>query len=233
MWIFNSPKNYMEMIEKISKSTFVVLLFLLYALTCINEEFLSFLKKISFGAEYKFIGITLNLALFYLPLLMGIFEHMFKIHDKISDLFGIRKRYDKNCIVLEILKYIEVDNNINSLSDKQIKNIMSIVFYRYASSTNPIIDTHYIYLALNEWCWYWIVLDTTDLILFIGGIFLFFNLNWINFWFILSVLTLLFILMHLLKLQVKQYSKSEVYLIFQDKKRKENIKKEIGDALSS
>lgn len=171
-------------------------MFMLYTLTCINEEFLSFLTQISFGVKYEFFGIKLNLALFYLPLLMGLLEHMFKIPDKLSSLFGIRRRYDKKVMVAEIMKSARSIVNLNELNIKQINRIMSIAFYKYASSTKLKIDTHYIYLALNEWCWYWIVLDTTILIFIVGAaVFLFLNLRWMNLIFLLAILVILFLLM--------------------------------------
>lgn len=45
--------------------------------------------------------------------------------------------------------------NSNSLNE-EIKNH----FYFFASSTVPKIDSHYINLALNSLCWYWIIWDS-------------------------------------------------------------------------
>jgi len=221
------------MVEKISKSIFIILLFFLYLLTCINKEFSIFLKYLSFDIEYEFIGIKFNLALFYLPLLLAILEHMFTIHDKISYLLGIRKRYDKKVIVGDILIHVGLDKYKNIIIESQIKKIMSIAFYKYASSTNPVIDTHYIYLTLNVWCWYWIVLDITILFCIISGIFILLKWSLMNFLFIFIIYIILLFLLNLLKQQVKQYSKHEVIEIFNDAKRKEEITKEIENALSN
>ena len=104
MWIFKSPNDYSEMVEKIAKSSFVISLVLLYILSCANEDYYAFLSGISFGGEYEFAKIKINLATLYLPLLIGILEHMFKLHDKTSTLLGIRTRYDKKYIIIPILK---------------------------------------------------------------------------------------------------------------------------------
>ena len=79
MWIFSTPKTYSEMVEKISKSVFALSLFGFYVLSCANEDFRLFLESISFGAKYEVFGIKLNLALFYIPLCVGMAEHIFKI----------------------------------------------------------------------------------------------------------------------------------------------------------
>lgn len=229
MWIFNTPQNYSEMIEKIAKSTFIISLFLLYFLTCANEEFNSFMKQLSFEVEYEFVGIRLNLALLYLPLFVGIAEHMFKIHDKISTLIGIRNRYDKNVIAKKILKNCDI--NVETLDKSTVKMILSKAFYKYVSSTNPIIDRHYINLTLNEWCWYWITLDTFILFLITGIIFLIIKWSLINFLIVLIICLFLLLIMKLIKLQAKKYTNEEINFIFSDNKRVSEIKKELQDAL--
>lgn len=232
MWIFDSPKNYSEMVEKIAKSTFVISLFLLYFLTCMNSEFNSFMTQISFNVEYEFIGIKLNLALLYLPLLIGIAEHIFKLHDKISTLFGIRNRYDKYVIAAKILIICKIKRNIKTLDLHEVKVILSKAFYKYASSSNPVIDQHYINLAINEWCWYWIVLDTTALFLIIGILFLVIKWSWFNLLVILAIFSFLLLTMRFIKLQAEVYTKEEIRVIFSDKEREDEIKKELKDALS-
>ena len=68
-------------------------LFGFYVLSCANEDFRLFLESISFGAKYEVFGIKLNLALFYIPLCVGMAEHIFKIHDKLASLLRIRFNY--------------------------------------------------------------------------------------------------------------------------------------------
>jgi hypothetical protein len=230
VWIFDSPENYTEMIQKISKSTFFVLIIMLYVLSQINNEFSEFLKSISFGGIYEFAGIKINLATLYLPLVMGVFEHMFKIHDKLSDLLGIRRKYDRNIIVAEFLKTAKNTISIKSVTGKQVRSIMSSAFYRYASSTNPIIDRHYILLALNEWCWFWIVLDTTLLLVCVSIPFLVSSFNASSVVFILITLGTLSLLMLLILLQVKSYTLHEIEAILSDDDRKKII---IGDVESA
>lgn len=232
MWLFSSPTNYNEMVEKISKSLFVIVAVLLYALTCINDDFNQTLRALSFGAEYEIFGLKLNLALLYFPLLMGIFEHMFKLHDLLSDLFKIRKRYDKTIIVSTIIKKAQYDYQISELDDKKVNLIMSKCFYEYASSTNPKIDTHSISLALNEWCWFWILLDTLLAVVITGIVFLFLNWAWVNLLFLIICILILLMFMFFVMIFIKKYTDQEITAIFSDDNRVNQIRENIGHALS-
>ncbi len=230
MWIFNTPENYTEMIEKISKSVSFILFFMLYIFCQINANFSNLLKTFSFGAIYNFAGIELNLAIIYLPLAMGILEHMFKIHDVISRMLRIRKQYDRKVIVYGILSATGICYD-KVISNAQVGKIMSFAFYKYASSTSPVIDKHYITLALNEWCWFWIVLDTAVLVLCVSIPFLIINYNIRNFIFIICIHCFMAILLFLIYKQTKVYTKKEIQAILSDSDRKEKIKEEINNAL--
>ena len=229
MWIFDTPKTYSEMVEKISKSVFILSLFVLYILSCANNDFCMFLESISFGASYEAFGIKLNLALFYLPLLIGIGEHIFKIHDLISSLFGIRDHYDREIIVKEFLKRTNSKRNLKELSKKKIASIMSKTFYKYVSSTNPIIDSHSIILTLNEWCWFWIVLDSMLIMFLVGIVFLFVKWSWANALLFLGLLVCLLILLLLIMRRTIKYTKQEIAAIWNDEKRKEEISNALQD----
>lgn len=223
MWIFSSPKNYSEMVEKISKCSFVVSVLLLYILSCSNKDFANFLFKISFGIKYEFIGVRLTLAGVVLPLSIGIIEHIFKLHDKISTILKIRKRYDKSIIISSLLKQLGLEKNIVKLNDNNVAKLMSSCFYKYASSTAPVIDNHNILLALNEWCWFWIILDTEVLLLITGCAFLLIQFSWCNALYILVLVIIIAILNFLIKQQCSVYTKAEIKDILRDENRKKEI----------
>jgi hypothetical protein len=48
------------------------------------------------------------------------------------------------------------------------------VFYKYASSSpgKAVIERHYITLALDQWCWYWILLELSALVFLLSVVFL-------------------------------------------------------------
>lgn len=223
MWIFSTPKTYSEMVEKISKSVFALSLFGFYVLSCANEDFRLFLESISFGAKYEVFGIKLNLALFYIPLCVGMAEHIFKIHDKLASLLRIRFNYDKKVIVNGFLERAKIERDLKSLDQKATNAIMSQVFYKYASSTNPVIDSHSIILTLNEWCWYWILLDSTLILLLVGIAFLVIKWSWTNLALLLVALIVLSVIRWLIKRQTIKYTRLEIAEIWRSEERQKEI----------
>ena len=232
MWIFSSPKNYTEMVEKISKSTFVLSIFLLYILYCTNDQFADALNRLSFGIQYKFIGIQFCLAGFYLPLLIGLIEHIFKIHDKISELLKIRYKYDTYVIINNMAKKCDICLNINNINKSNCKKIMGKIFYKYASSTKPEIDEHNILLALNEWCWFWIILDTTILFLITSIWFLIVNYSCCNLLTVICILFVLLLSLWAIKKQAERYTKAEINEILSKPSRKKEIEEELRKCIT-
>lgn len=105
----------------------------------------------------------------------AIASRIIKLHNVVSDVFGIRRRFD----VERILLPLAVGTGVK-LSNTQIKelyrkrhDLMGNAFYYYASSTpeKAKIDSHYITLALDQWCWYWILVEANVVALITASIF--------------------------------------------------------------
>lgn len=233
MWLFESIENYGKMVEKISKTVFVFSLLVLYYVSCVFNEFKLFMEMISFGATYEIFGVELNIALFYLPIIMGLLEHIFKIHDKVSDLFKIRNNYDKYIIINGFIKATHAKVGIKKIEDKIISKLMAKTFYEYASSTNPKIDRHSINMALNEWCWFWIVLDTGLLLSILSVIFLVLNWSWSHFFIVFIGFLFFNFFLLLIIVQTIKYTNDEISAILSDEGRSKEIKKVIEDALQN
>ncbi len=231
MWLFSNPKDYNEMIEKISKSVFFITLFLVFMFSSSNKDFSDFLKSISFGVEYDFNGIKISIALFYIPFIIAILENIFKFHDKISDFFGIRKNFDRKIIVNEFLILLSLDKKVQDMDENTIKTIMSNAFYEYASSTLPKIDSHCIFLSLGSWCWFWIFMDTLVVSIVIGILFLIKNPTCLHVRTFIIVILVISIFMFNIWNQSKKYAKYEVKAILY--KYKEKVEKSIKDALQN
>ena len=108
---------------------------------------------------------------------------------------------------------------------------MSKTFYEYASSTAPKIDSHSITLALNEWCWFWIALDTGVLLSILGVWFFIYNLCWINL-LRLVVCGLIFLgFLGLILIQTIHYSKEEINAILSKKENAIEVKRILENAL--
>lgn len=168
MWIFENPKTYPEMCTKIAKSFFVISFIELFIFAQISKDFAILLEKLSFDAKIVIPGInlTIYLSYIYLPLTLAIMENIFKLHDRFGALLRIRKRNAKRVIFKEYLKEL----NISGYSKKEYKeaysknrslqNAIGKHFYYYVSYSEPKIDKHEVYMALDAWTWFWIFLDT-------------------------------------------------------------------------
>jgi hypothetical protein len=113
----------------------------------------------SWGPIGKVVGIiphhgVLNLSGLVIAFIVAALTHMFHFHDLISDVFGIRRRFDRKTILIPLAK--RVGSAITK--DKEAKiaqrrdELMHSVFYKYASSraNNPLVDKHDIEHALNQ-----------------------------------------------------------------------------------
>jgi len=173
--IFSTVGDYPKMLNKIALCTLIVSIAAIWFLRTQFPAFDSHLKPlnlpISVGA-----GINVPLATFALALMFAFIARVIKLHDRLSDVFGIRQRFD----VSEILFPLALGAGASITTDqirslkKQRESLMYKSFYAYASSTpgKAVIDSHYITMALDQWCWYWVVLETTFIVFVLAITFL-------------------------------------------------------------
>lgn len=174
---FKAVGDYPKMLNKIALSTFagaILAVWLLrYELPALDNP----LKPLSLQIQVAG-GFSLPFGTLLPAFVVAALSRIFKLHDRISDVFHIRQRFD----VSEILFPMAIGSGA-SLTGNQIRAIkrnresresmMYEVFYKYASSTpgKAVIDSHYITLALDQWSWYWIVLEQTFLAVVLAGTF--------------------------------------------------------------
>src|SRR5687768_6516384 len=67
------------------------------------------------------LGNQLSLLVVLIPFGLAVFCRIIKLHDRISDAFGIRKRYDIQHILIPMLDKvgIPVDQRLNGISKKK------------------------------------------------------------------------------------------------------------------
>ncbi len=159
---FKAVDDYPKMLNKIALATFTGAILAIWLLRYEVPALDNLLKPLSVPIKV-FGDVNLPLGTILPALVVAALSRMFKLHDRISDIFRIRQRFD----VGEILFPMAIASGA-SLSENQIRAIkknrvsmMYKVFYKYASSTpgKAVIDSHYITMALDQWCWYWIVLE--------------------------------------------------------------------------
>jgi hypothetical protein len=232
MWLFESPQNYSQMLKKVAWSTFFIVLIALFILAQCVDSFAEFMKRISFNMEYEIDGIKLYTAYFYIPFIFAILENIFKLHDRISDIFRIRYRFDKFVIINRFLHRCKMEQNINKINKRNREEIMYKVFYEYASSTKPVIDPHLICMALGAWRWYWIINATVAITGLIGIIMLIMNFSFHKLIVILGIILVLYIFSFMIKhFQCKSYAIKEVDTILNDEERLNAICRYLTNAL--
>lgn len=234
MWLFSNPKSYPEMLKKIAWTMFFFVFIGLIMLSSFWADFSDLMSRISLGLEYEQNNIKFYISYLYIPLVFALFENIFKLHDRISDLFGIRYRFDKNIIIHSFLKHLKMENKIDLVNRKNRDTIMGDIFYKYAGYADPKIDPHLIYMALGAWSWYWILIDTTLVSFFLGIIYLIFNWSWGAFFIFGGVIIILYLISFFLKhTQCVTYAKQEVESILEQSNAKIEINNYIRNTLST
>jgi hypothetical protein len=92
-----------------------------------------------------------------------LFTVVFKLHDRVADLFRIRERFDLQEILIPLAGGVGIPINLERLEKlrKNRKTYMRACFYRFASSTDPKIDQNLIISALDKWSFFWVVVELT------------------------------------------------------------------------
>lgn len=226
MWFFDNPKSYPEMLKKIAWTMFFIVLIALFLFSNISRPFSKFMESISFNMKYQKDGINLYIAYLYIPFIFALLENILKMHDRISDLLGIRYRFDTKVIIFHSLLKLNIGDKFNKVSRINRNEIMSNIFYKYAGYAKPEIDPHLVYMALGTWCWYWIFLDTILVTFVIGIMLLIYNFSWqIVFAFSMIVVLLGCISFCIKHFQCTSYANKEVDAILNDKIRNTEVKK--------
>ena len=122
----------------------------------------------SWGPIGKVVGIVphhevLNLSGVVIAFAVAALTHMFQFHDRISDVLGIRRGFDRKSILVPLSQRVGsvVNKNKKAKIGKCRNELMRAVFYKYASSAsdNPLVDKHDIEHALNAWSWFWVCVE--------------------------------------------------------------------------
>ena len=160
----STTRNYAEVLKKLASFAFYET-YLITLLLRSNPRLDAFFTGIkSWGPIGKLVGTiphhdALNLSGIIIAFAVAVLTHTFQFHDRISDVLGIRRRFDCKSIL------IPLSQRVGSVvtKDKQAKiaqhrdELMHAVFYKYASgrADHPLVDKHDIEHALNAWSWFW------------------------------------------------------------------------------
>lgn len=185
-------------------------------------------KEILEGATIKVPGtdITAPLGVLLIACALAILSRVIKLHDRLSDLLGIRKRFDHYSILQPMAAAAGVALTLDQQDRLRERRdqLMVDTFYRYASSSpgKAAIEQHAITMALDQWCWYWIVLELCLVILITAVVFAAFRQwHWTALGLSICLPTIWFL--NKLKEQCERYARDEIRQILQDDNRKNQV----------
>ncbi|MBM7330730.1 hypothetical protein JS562_48065 [Agrobacterium sp. S2] len=163
-----APKDYNDLLKKLASFAF----YWTYAITLTlreNQSVDSFFNEIeSWGTIGKVVSIiphydALNISGFFIAFAVAVLTHTFRLHDRISDVFGIRRRFDCKHILMPLAERVgsPIPNEKRTALVENRDKLMRAVFYKYASSRaqNPLVDRHDIEHALSAWSWFWVFVE--------------------------------------------------------------------------
>lgn len=166
--IFISSSDYDKMRQKLASFVFYeifIATWLLRQTKAVGEFFKHYEDRILVQNLSSAPGwiYDINVSGFVIALVLALITYIFHFHDRLSDLFGIRKRFDTNHIVKALAEDIglEFTDEMKKAVEAQHDRVMRNVFYTYTSSRaeTPLVDKHDIIQALDAWTWFWVCLE--------------------------------------------------------------------------
>jgi hypothetical protein len=166
---FATVSNYSEMLNKVAFFTFAggVLVTLVLRRNVPEVEVL----LAPFSVAASVVGFSIPLGTLAPGFGLALLARMFKLHDRISDVLGIRARFDVAEILLPLALHSRAAANVEKIRSAR-KDLMSRTFYSFASSSPKAdsIPAHYVTMALDQWSWYWVVLETAFTLVFAAAV---------------------------------------------------------------
>lgn len=174
---FAPVSSYAEMLSKIAIWTFASSLGATVTLRWNCPEIDAFLGRLAVPVPIEDLNIPLGTAL--PAFAMALVSRIFKLHDRLSDVLGIRRRFDRQEILIPLAAATGSSLTVEQIQkvDSRRDELMGRVFYKYASSSADTskIDVHYVILALDQWSWYWVVLEALFVMAISGGLLFFYG----------------------------------------------------------
>lgn len=230
---FASVDNYKQMLRKLSWYTGIVTLFCIIILRTYVPpiaQMSDWINSIFPDEAATLLRISVSFAGVAVPaVLISLFAHSIKLHDRLSDLLRIRHEFDVHYVLYPLAIASGACLSIAQFSKvrQMRKSLMGSTFYAYVSSTNPVIDSHTITQALTNWSWFWasleaiVILSLTAIILALYGAYFPSTC-------ILIVCTFLLLIMRFFRLQSAIYAESQVVQILRDETRRSLVAAEFN-----
>lgn len=221
---FTTAGDYPKMLNKIATFTFFGALLSIWLLRYEIPYLDNILKP--FSVSIPIGGVSISFGTLLPAFVIATISRFLKLHDRISDLFGIRRRFDVSEILLPMATAsgAAIDTDQIRTAKTSRKSLMYRVFYKYASGTKgkAAIDSHYIIMALDQWSWYWILLELTFLALLVAATLGATAHYQLAMWFLIGVMLALALLQAIRKF-CSDYALQEVEAILENPARRLEI----------
>lgn len=155
-----SVKNYDEMLGKLTFFQFVWAYAALLTIRLQVPEVQAFAYAIEQDETLKLFQVTNVVP----AAILAFVGHAFRLHDQVSKVFGLRKSFDMNHLVLPLAVVSGAQISLEKISSirRNRHPLMRGIFYKFASSgssTNRLVDEHDITKALTAWSWFWVCIE--------------------------------------------------------------------------
>lgn len=226
---FKTVSGYGAMLDKIGLSTFVVSLgatwLLRHNIAPLDSAFLRFDLPLSL------LGFSIPLSYALPAFFLALSFRMIKMHDRISDLFGIRRRFDVQQILIPMAGEAGIATPLKKIERlvEERRELMNEVFYVYASSSpeKAAIDRQMITMALDQWSWYWMLLEGSVIVLVCAIVLLLAGRAESAAWLFATFILFLAFMHGLMSLCIR-YAQGEVKAITQDPARRGHVREVLG-----
>ena len=227
----NSPISYAAVLRQLALITFGYLCFCFWLLSELEPSL-----KTNAGPLIEVAFLKISIPAFWLifALAAALIFRLTKLHDRVSDIVGIRFRYDLKYVLLPLFSGTHIPEDLRT-SPKLFANrtkLMRAIFYKYLRpETQNSIPAHFIELAWDSLLWYWAVVEA----LVITFLFTMFCLLWEahikSTLAYCALLLFLFIAYYLSKQSCIRHTTNEVDAILEDQGRKLEITTSINEIL--
>lgn len=225
MAIIGQPENYSDILERIFWSTLFVSFGCTAALASASPEVKALLQSVNVEAE---LGPVKGLKLLYvgLPTLVALASRAFKLHDRVSDLLGLRKIIDVEWILLPLARRVVVID-LDELSVGAIRfrrrEALYRVFYPFVSLPESKIDAQLVRTALDNLGWLWVLVEALVLLLLTESVLLYLGATQLSL--VIALVIVAAVLGSMLQWGVcRRSSSAEVDAILADKSRWSEIR---------
>ncbi|RTE66125.1 hypothetical protein EH243_08370 [Amphritea opalescens] len=227
---FKTVNTYGAMLNKLATANFFVWLIVFYFITTQSISLNEIASR--FTLDVSISGFKIPVGFLVPPLVLAVLFRIIKLHDRISDIFGLRAFYDWEYVLKPIKDAVESNLDKKTVMSNRGR-LMSKVFYKYASSRddNPIVDKHLIEMVLDQLTWYWMIIESSFIVFCVFCILLYleaFEHALVVFYFGLGLV----VFSKVLQGSCSKYTIQEVEVILDSAPRKREIKEQF-DALQN